>query len=451
MEDNNTKTRPGKLPKSVTSIWISLIGLISFMITVYLIRIHNIDNYKAGVIAGLSLAIPIILLELIILKTFRRKSTGLDFKHRHPVNVPRVLIKLLGLYVTLALVAAVYILFPIYRNGYYTPYWHFVKYLADIIVIGSIPYFFILDMYLVEPEESYWKVGMIALGQWKHINKEGLKSHFLGWLVKLFYLPIMYIPLCGNIGFIRGMPFYEVIQLHPFNFIDFFSYTHNYIFTIDLVFVFVGYVLTLRIFDSHIRSVEPSFLGWYVALQCYQPFWGALGGDYFAYNNDGYFWGAWLYAHHWLYYAWGTTILLLLLVYVWASITFGIRFSNLTHRGILTNGPYRFMRHPAYVCKNISWWMISIPFISHISDLDAVKSCIMLLMVNGIYFLRAKTEERHLSKDPVYVQYATAINEKGIFRFLFRKVPFLRYRPERVNGLGFLHLHVFHVNIGSKT
>ena len=32
--------------------------------------------------------------------------------------------------------------------------------------------------------------------------------------------------------------------------------------------------------------------------------------------------------------------LALLVVYVWATTAFGIRFSNLTHRGIFANGPY---------------------------------------------------------------------------------------------------------------
>ena len=440
MEGSKTRTTAQNLPKSVTSIWIGLVGLTGFMVATYLIRIYQIDMYTGGVIAGAALAVPIILFELIGLKTFRRPTTGLDFGHRHTLNVKRVLIKLLGLYVTLALVACIYLIIPEYRDGYYWPYWRFVKYLAAVIVVGSIPYFFILDMYLVEPEESYWKVGMIALGRWKEIDFGGLKSHFLGWLVKLFFLPLMYVALCGNISYMNGSPFPMVIQQR--NFISFYDYMYNFIFTVDLVFVFVGYILTLRIFDSHIRSVEPSFLGWYVALQCYKPFWQALRGNYFAYDSNGYYWGSWLFNHHWIYVTWGTVILILLSIYSWASVTFGIRFSNLTHRGILTNGPYRFMRHPAYVCKNLSWWMISIPFISHAGVFVAVKSCIMLLMVNTIYFLRAKTEERHLSNDPVYVRYANVINEKGIFRWLFRKVPFLCYRAERTRGLGFLKMHV---------
>ena len=52
----------------------------------------------------------------------------------------------------------------------------------------------------------------------------------------------------------------------------------------------------------------------------------------------------------------------------------------------------------------------------------------MLGMVNLIYFFRAKTEERHLSRDPTYVSYALWINENGMLKWLGNIVPILRYR-----------------------
>jgi len=108
-------------------------------------------------------------------------------------------------------------------------------------------------------------------------------------------------------------------------------------------------------------------------------------------------------------------------------VTFGVRFSNLTHRGILTNGPYRFTKHPAYITKNLSWWLISIPFL-HAPATAAIRHSIALGCINTIYFLRARTEERHLSRDPVYVAYALWMNEHGVLRFLGRWIPALRYK-----------------------
>jgi len=45
---------------------------------------------------------------------------------------------------------------------------------------------------------------------------------------------------------------------------------------------------------------------------------------------------------------------------------------------------------------------------------------VALLIINYMYFMRAKTEERHLSRDPTYVAYALWMNEHGWLRFLNR-------------------------------
>ena len=46
----------------------------------------------------------------------------------------------------------------------------------------------------------------------------------------------------------------------------------------------------------------------------------------------------------------------------------------------------------------------------------------------GMY-LRAKTEERHLSHYREYVEYAQMMNDKSIFRWVAKLLPFLKYKP----------------------
>ena len=58
--------------------------------------------------------------------------------------------------------------------------------------------------------------------------------------------------------------------------------------------------------------------------------------------------------------------------------------------------------------------MISVPFIAGAGWPQAVQSCLLLGGVNLIYFLRARTEERHLSRDPVYREYTAFIAEHGL-------------------------------------
>ena len=405
------------------------INWIAAFILIYgftVIKRYRIPDVEAAVFALVALALPIIILEYIFLKTYKRPSTGLNFKIKNATDIKRITVKIIGLYGTIGFVALIYRLFPIYRTDFYDNYWIFIRYIALILLVGGIPYFIILDRYLVEPSDSYWHFGMVMLGQWKKVDIKTIKQHILGWVVKLFFLPLMFCFLIDNLGYIKATDFSAAMVFFP----SLYDYFYNLIFTVDLVFAGVGYLMTMKIFDSQVRTAEPTMLGWLVALQCYQPFWGFSYGNYLNYD-DGFYWGNLWSTNHFMYTIWGVTILLLLFIYVWATITFGIRFSNLTNRGILTNGPYRFCMHPAYVSKNLSWWLISVPFISQASPWEAVRHSILLLLVNILYYLRAITEERHLSQDPNYVKYGLAMNKRSLFRGLFRVLPFLRYDPQK--------------------
>jgi hypothetical protein len=77
--------------------------------------------------------------------------------------------------------------------------------------------------------------------------------------------------------------------------------------------------------------------------------------------------------------------------------------------------------------------MLSMPFMVSGDDWrETIRRSILLIGLNLIYYLRAKTEERHLSLDPVYVQYARWIDEHGVLRRLNR-LPIIgrlaRWRP----------------------
>jgi len=206
-----------------------------------------------------------------------------------------------------------------------------------------------------------------------------------------------------------------------------YDFLYDFIFFVDLLFTTVGYAMSFRPLDTHIRTAEPTMLGWAVALFCYQPFYGLVERQYV--NYDGNSFGSWLAPYPTLRSIWAVGVVLLISVYTLATVAFGVRFSNLTHRGILTNGPYRFTKHPAYISKNLSWWLVSVPFLVNNHDFGgAVKRCAALVFINFIYFMRARTEERHLSRDPTYVAYATWMNEHGLLRFLNR-IPGIRYTP----------------------
>lgn len=53
-------------------------------------------------------------------------------------------------------------------------------------------------------------------------------------------------------------------------------------------------------------------------------------------------------------------------IFAWASLSLGFKASNLTNRGIVTKGPYRWVRHPAYAAK-LGIWLIQLVFFWAIS------------------------------------------------------------------------------------
>jgi protein-S-isoprenylcysteine O-methyltransferase Ste14 len=103
----------------------------------------------------------------------------------------------------------------------------------------------------------------------------------------------------------------------------------------------------------------------------------------------------------------GTWLVLLTAIYAWATVAFGFRFSNLTHRGVLTHGPYAWSKHPAYLSKNLFWWCAVMPFLATTgSPVDMARNTFTLALVSGVYYWRARTEEQHLMADPAYQAYA---------------------------------------------
>ncbi len=59
--------------------------------------------------------------------------------------------------------------------------------------------------------------------------------------------------------------------------------------------------------------------------------------------------------------------------------------------------------------------MVTVPFVEPLGWRVAVAHCAALVAVNLLYFLRARTEERHLMNDPDYRAYAEWIARNGIF------------------------------------
>lgn len=343
-----------------------------------------------------------------------------------PGDWARTVTKCVGLAASVGLVALLYRLTPEYRGSFYDRFYSALHVLMWPWAALAPLYIYWVDRRLAEPRDGLWQIGRLVLGQWRGLDARVIWQHLLGWLVKGFFLPLMFTYFCDDLGrllnYNPSLLRYDVSFQQTFK--RWYDWSYSTIYFIDVSLVSMTYLMSLKATDTQIRSTEPTAAGWLCALVCYQPFWSLISAQYIDYDNGGRAWDLRLINLPWLYVLWGSLIIALVIIYVWATVSFGARFSNLTHRGIITNGPYRFTKHPAYLSKNLSWWMISMPFMVNGGIALMLRDCVLLLVLNLIYYLRAKTEERHLGLDPVYVQYANWIDEHGLLRWVNR-IPLL--------------------------
>lgn len=417
---------PMKPPPSVTGPIITLAVLLGISVGCYVVFGLDPGWNRAGSALFLvaAMAIPGAVAEFMLNQLGR--GSGFDFS-KPRFSAHRLVRKLTALYAILAVLLLCYAILPLYRTELFQPFHWLLNNAMFAFLLLSVPYVALVDAFQTEPEDSLHALGERLLDPSRRLGRKHL-NYLLGWAVKGFFLPLMFSYLSWKVDTISG---FSLANFPPDGLQQavswLFDLAYEAIFFIDVLVATAGYLMTLRLLGTEIRSVEPTLFGWLVAIACYDPFWPGLFDSFFRYTHER-SWGAWLEPYPVLYTLWAAVILAVLGVYVWAELSFGIRFSNLTHRGIITSGPYRFTKHPAYVAKNISWWLISIPFLpADASPFTALQLCLGLAGINVIYLLRARTEERHLAQDPVYREYAAYIRAHGIFRWL----PFNRRREDR--------------------
>jgi len=398
------------LPKSVTPTGVAWASIVSFFASLSFLYTYNpFDDIivSACFILGL-MAFVTLSTDFFAYRGHLRETTGMDYSRRD-VSISRTVTKLVGLVASVSSIALLYNIFPFYSNDLSKFFMSLARNLIIPVAILAVPYVFFVDMYQKDPRDGYWNFGNIFCFRWSNVNLTIAQDHFRGWIIKGFFLPIMFGFFCYSLQKTLSLN-----SLSEYQFFEIYSLLFMLTFLFDLAIAAIGYATTFRPLDTHIRSTDPTTFGWIVAIMCYVPFWPFVTKNFLNYDNN-LQWGEWLWDKPTLYGIWGTLILICLFFYVYATAQFGCRFSNLTHRGVISSGPYKWTKHPSYLSKNISWWLIAIPFIPGNGNfVDALTNCLLLACVNIIYYLRAKTEERHLYRDSEYVKYAMWINENGI-------------------------------------
>ena len=440
-----------RLPDSDVSPWVGLVGLVTLFGWIAICRSwpelvvildlpgprQRLSGPNAALLAMLLTGMAMAAWSLVVDKAHRRPSTGIDWSRPRPLAdvLPLSITKIVGLWATWAIIGGLYCLGRWYWDGQYLFAMQVLAVMAGPLVVLSIPYVLWLDRYLREPRDHAWHFGAMLTGRgpW---DADEVKKHWRAWIIKGFFGAFMISILPFGFAAVVEADFAAALS-DP---VRLSGLLIELLFVIDVQIGTVGYLLTLRPLDAHIRSGNPFLAGWVAALLCYPPFVYGFMGDggiiQYEYNTAG--WGDWMAGHGVLLWVWAGWLVFLTAIYAWATVAFGIRFSNLTYRGVITNGPYRYTRHPAYLSKNLFWWCSVLPFlVTSGSMVDMIRNTAFLGCVSLIYYWRARTEEAHLlGEDAKYREYHAWMGRHGpitapLHRLLSRAAGLWpRYRPE---------------------
>ncbi|MBV1918204.1 MAG: DUF1295 domain-containing protein [Sphingomonadaceae bacterium] len=348
--------------------------------------------------------LPMVLWSVLVDKVHQRTSTGLDWSSKaertttHSVSIT----KIAGLWATWAVIGVLYCIGRWYWDGTYLFAMEVIGIAAVPLVLFSVPYVLWLDRYMVNPRDGAWHFGAMLIGR-EACDLEQVKAHFRSWAVKGFFCAFMISILPGGFAYVVNLDISDLTG-NPARIA---GGLIELLFVVDVQMAMVGYLMTFKPLDAQIRSANPYVAGWVAALICYPPFI-LMGHDGpLAYHFATADWSFWLQDYPALLWVWGAGLVFLTAIYAWATVIFGMRFSNLTYRGVITNGPYRFTRHPAYLAKNLFWWGATLPFlVTNHSLVDMIRNTAVLALVSAVYFWRAKTEEKHLlGEDVKYREY----------------------------------------------
>ncbi|GAA0275420.1 isoprenylcysteine carboxylmethyltransferase family protein [Alteraurantiacibacter aestuarii] len=429
-----TATQP---PASDVSPWVGFVGLGTLLSYIALCRAwpdlvlafglpgpsERMSGPYSALVAMILSGLAMAAWSLLVDKVHRNPSTGIDWSQRRKISevIDVSATKLAGLWATWAVIGLIYCLGRWYWDGQYLFAMRVIGVAAVPMFILSVPYVIWLDRVMKKPRDHAWHFGAMLLGREAWDTHE-VKKHWRAWIIKGFFGAFMISILPPGFAAVVDA---DLAQLAG-NPVLVGTILFELLFVIDVQIGTVGYLLTLRPLDAHIRSGNPFLAGWLAALLCYPPMvYGLMGNGgmiQYEYNTAG--WGYWFDGHEMLLWVWAGWLAFLTAIYAWATIAFGIRFSNLTYRGVLTNGPYRFTRHPAYLSKNLFWWCSSMPFlVTSGSMVDVIRNTFFLGVVSGIYYWRARTEEAHLlGEDAKYREYHAWMQEHGLITSLLAKL-----------------------------
>ena len=189
------------------------------------------------------------------------------------------------------------------------------------LILLSVPYIVWLDRHLVDPRDGVWHFGAWIAGRddW---DRQEIFHHLRAWAVKGFFLAFMISIVPGGFRDIVKMNL-AYVATNP---VCIAKALKTGIILEDVQIATIGYMLTMKPLDAHIRTANPYGMAWVAALVCYPPFILMNGGplDYQVNGSD---WGYWLQGHDTLMTLWGVALVFLVGIYAWAMTVMAITVS----------------------------------------------------------------------------------------------------------------------------
>ncbi len=393
--------------------------------------LFTVSNSVLFTVIGLTFG-TMLVAEYFLQKRYR-KANGVVFEPEALCMQNRCLLKS-AFWRFLALFLPFLFFYALVQNHYYftqtpafAPTRAFFDLLLVLFALLGIPYIFLTLKYNGARKYEFGDYAILTMVGFKSFMKylfarfRGQKAASKHWrnrrvikvlrlyLVNFFFLTLMvrfFVQEFHGFSDQMRVVFSPQFSLQPWypQYKTLFLVIFHLLFAIDVGLAIIGYSVASRWLYNRTKSVDATLSGWMAALICYPPF-NTITTQFFGYNG--------LPTHNLVTDERALAVILTLLIllygiYVWATMALGFRFSNLTNRGIVEKGPYAIVRHPAYVAKNLAWW------VDNTFVLTNIWATLAMAAWNIIYILRALTEERHLLQDKAYAAYVKKVKYRFI-------------------------------------
>ena len=413
------------LPRSVTGWYDPFLTALGPLVVYVLCASSTLTTHELCILLTVSALLPVCLAEYL------RQRRHFPMRPVRPFSevLRDACLKFIGTAVGVAAILFLWWLLPIYDKPHYRPLFQIMHLTMLWVLALSFVAILYTEWRLGAVKDQTWQLTLLALGRWHEIDLPLLKTALIGLLVRAIFLPLnlcglveMMEPLRSGSWDFAGMPWPQMhAQLVSMNWM------------LLIVAIIPGYLFSMRLLGTGIRRADASWFGWAVTLACYPPL---LDGVFRLWLNYSPLADPLPYHKPWvtltsdfmpLFILCSCIILLLEAVHWWGEAMMGLRASNLTHRGVITNGPFRYTRHPIYVSKCLGWLVIAMPFAMGGTLLECVRLTLLWGCVCLLYYGRAWVEERLFSTDPDYIAYARWIDRHGVLAWAGKYCPPLTF------------------------